>query len=308
MSRYVEVVTNGFDEGLNGISSSIYGGLPSNVGLRIPSFDGVDFSVNSRYLFLLGTRVITGPTRLVNIGQLLSIGASSPQAGLDAAPELPLEFDVKSPEFKFPDGNVSWHLVIEPDLPASFQSAATDVQSFAFVNSRSPALLYQTFAAAPLNPQGGPVNYPVSLTAYTPPLITGQWTPVAEGLGTFNDLRFPWQSPAGLETVDIPLDPSGGPMRVSFYASVLQTAGTLSVFPVIDSPMATGFLIMPEWQFVYSLLQMKAPPSAVQYWRIGGRMVFEDGPTGRTFSGGCCNTPPGAVGLPDPETTPVTCQ
>jgi hypothetical protein len=283
VGHIVEVASTGFDESVGGITSNPFGGVGTFVGLRIPSLvPAAAPGPLGRYLFLLASRTLHAPTRLRGIGQLLSIAANLPRTvGETTTPELPFEFDCVSPEFKFADGNVSWHLVLEPYRGGCDIQPLTDTASFRQGWSEAPALLYQTFTSTAITGTGAPTNYPITLTAYTPPTIWGSWTPLVEGLWTWNDIRFPWSMPPGQDLIDVPIEVSGGAMRCSLYASVLQTAGGVSMgtvqptIPAIPSPLPASFFAMPEWGFIGSMVSL-TPPAPVIYWRIGGRLRFED--------------------------------
>jgi hypothetical protein len=275
---YVEVSSNGIDESLAGISGSPFGSpTPTYAGLRIPNA-----ALSQRYLFLLASRTISKPTRIRGIRQMLTIGADLPRPSLDGEPEPvtnPVELNVTTPGFKFLDGNVSWHLVREPNARhrGSVATVMTDATSFRFIDSDGPALLYQTFTAAAgtTNPAtGAPLFYPTALTAYTPPAVWGEWQPIAGDLGNFNDIRFKWDASPAWE-VDIPVPVLAGAQRVSLYASVLQTSAAAMTIPNYPNPLPTGFMAPPEVHFIMTNFNL-SPSVTTRYWRIGGALVFED--------------------------------
>lgn len=313
MSRTIEIATQGFDETLSGL-------VPSStfVGLRVPSLVPATAPAGSgRYLFLLATRTIIGRTRLRGVGQLLSIAANLPRTVAEVAPnEMPFEFDCTSPEFKFADGNVTWHLVQEPIRRTNVDTVATDTTSFKKLwADAGSALLYNSFTASSVTPTGQPNSYPTTLTAYTSPDLSGAWTPAVEGLFSWRDMRFPWNMPPGEDLIDMPFEASGGPIRISLYATVLQTQGGVSggvvtnLIPNLPNPLPASFACMPEWQFIMNMVNLGVGfgPAPVQYWRIGGRLRFvdEEIPTRisvpRNFDTGPTPklSPPG-----DPEPTP----
>lgn len=264
-----EVASSGVDEALQGSSSDVFNAsVATGAGLRVPLVVPGG-SPTPRYLFLLATRQVQHRTRLTGIGQLVTIGTSAPAVAEGTAPSRPLEVNVTTPTFRFPDGNISWHLVIEPNIRTVITRPLTDAANFMFQEADGPALLYSTaaYSAGNFNPiTGAPAIYPVGLTAYTPPTNHPMWRPLG-GLGCFYDLRFPWDSDHIWDSLDIPIEVESN-VRISFYASVLQTAG--SAFgtvtypsPVVDLPPEEGF-ISNNW------------PNGVFYWRVGGRMIFED--------------------------------
>jgi hypothetical protein len=279
--RYIEISTNGFDEASAGVSTSPFSvANPSNLGLRIPSLVPTALTTlptSNRYLFLLATRTLSKPTTIRGIRQLLTIGASVPRTVEEATlPELPIELWVQTPNFKFTDGNVSWHLVLEPNAHRlNTVPRATDTQSFAFNESEGAALIYQTFAASMTNPAtGAPVNYPVTLTSYSAPPIWGDWKPIVSDLFTFNDIRFPWNGTPSGYNVNIPIDvQGGGGQRVSLYASVLQTSASAITIPNFPNPFLESSFVGPEWQFIMTCFNNG---QGVGYWRIGGSLIFLD--------------------------------
>ena len=110
------------------------------------------------------------------------------------------------------------------------------------------------------------------LSFYTAPdVVPMQWRPIA-GLGCFYDLQFlpngssPW-SPMQIEV------PVTSNCRVSFYASILQTAGNAGTGTAVPS----GALLPPEEGFIYANGHSWA--NGVFYWRVDGRIIFEDDET-----------------------------
>jgi hypothetical protein len=283
--RYVEVSTNGIDESLQGISNSPFGALPTAVGLRVPSLVPAN---GARYLFLLASRVVSHPTRIRGARQLLTIGSSRPRAPGDGSgtPVVnPVELQVTTPQWRFLDGNVSWHIVREPNIrQRNSIPPMTDTTSFRFLSSEGPALLYQTFTASIVDPfTGAPIFYPTSLTAYTPPAIWQDWMPVAENLFSFNDVRFPWNAAQAWSSLDIVVPVEAGAQRVSFYALVLQTGGSGRVQPFYSNPLAQSAFLPPETQFQLTNFydtSVSNPAPVTNYWRVGGSLVFEDADAG----------------------------
>lgn len=262
----VEVSTVGIDEALQGLSCDPAGSSPAlSVGLRVPPFIAGSSGPSSRFLFLLATRTIAKPTRIRGLRQLLTIGGNvSPVGG---PPLRPIELAVQTPTWRFPDSSVSWHLVYEPSTPLT--PAATDSASFAFMRSGAPALLYETFTStAPSNLSGAPSYYTSGLTSYTAPEIWPDWRPIGS-LGAFYDVRFPWLADEAWESLDLPICAEGA-MRVSFYASVLQSngGGTGTSFA------STTAGLPPEETFLANLQASGA--TSIGYWRVGGAIVFED--------------------------------
>jgi hypothetical protein len=138
------VTTSGLDETLQGISTDPYGAiLPSALGLRIPSVlnAGIVVPNQPRYLFLLASRILERDKTVIRgIRQGLTIGLNR---SATANRVLPYEFPVTSPWWRFPDGNVSWHLVREPNDGFNPQHPLTDAPSWRYLESDQSAMLYK---------------------------------------------------------------------------------------------------------------------------------------------------------------------
>jgi hypothetical protein len=277
----VEVATAGIDDALQGQSSDPFGtpvGLAT--GLRIPFF----VANPARYLFLLCTRVVTKPTRLCGIRQLLTIGAQNTlNIGSDAGSIVQvIEFPVATPNFSFLDGNVSWHLVEEPNIwpvtsavTAAGAPGLTDSTNFVQGNSDGPALLYQPGTVGWAE-AAQPLYYFNAMNAYAPPPVWQEWEPIA-GLGCFHDVRFPWLTAEAWRSLDTTINTKSA-RRISLYASVLQTAGGIPVSSA--SPPLVGF--GPEQGFINAVGKLPTggggPTSVgpVVFYRVAGAMMFED--------------------------------
>lgn len=260
VGRRFEVSTVGIDEALQGLSTDPFGSaFPTTVGLRIPAFIN---SPSTRYLFLLATRQVANKevVRVRGIRQYLTIGASA--AASVSIPTRPVEFEVVTPSFRFPDGNVSWHLVREPPQLVDLQRPNTDLPSFAFADADQSALLYQSYVQS-----AATGFYMLNLTAYMPPLgRLSTWEPIAN-LGNFHDIRFEWRGDHAWGALD---EYVAGPCRVSFYASVLQTNPATRPLAVFVNPLPPG---PPEELFINS---MSTESFSVSYWRVAGSLIFED--------------------------------
>lgn len=272
MGRRYEVATVGIDEALQGFSSDPFATpIPSSVGLRVPSFVPNNSNPQlNRYLFLLASRTIgMGETvRLRGWRQYVTIGLSAPAN--TSVGSRPVEYEVVTPGFRFADGNVSWHLVREPLQGVAMNRPNTDLPSFLYKDSDTPALLYQTYSQSAASGY-----YMLNLNGYTAPLDRyGTWEPIA-GLGNVRDLRASWRSS---EAWDDSLSPCvGGPARVSLYASVLQT--NPSTRPKANNPTTPSQGDPPEETFIFKW-NAQGPggleTGGVQYWRIAGALIFED--------------------------------
>ena len=272
----LEVSTYGIDEALQGFSSDPFvsaGNLAVYTGLRIPPVLPSDTGPMSRprYLFNLASVKFLSGIRVLGMRQGVTLGMD---ANLGTPPLRPIEQFVETPTFRFVDGNISWHLMIDRENRVE-KKPATDASNWTFLQSTSPSMLYQTFTNTKINPQGAPLEYMVGLTAYSPPAFSQIGDAVA-GLGNIHDLRYPWDSASVWRDLgDGGLFIDGGG-RLTLYASVLQTNPATR-----GSPSHTMTNIsssnLPEESFLqdYSV----AGPGEVQlgpiYWRIMGALIVE---------------------------------
>lgn len=268
------VSTTGIDEALQGLSTDPYGrNIPSAVGLRVPPVlsGGITPPAQPRYLFALATREIKADTVIRGIRTAVTIGVD---ASSDANRVLPIEFPVTSPWWRFPDGNVSFHLIRESTDVTTLQMPSTNAASWRYKQTDQPAMIYDTatFSAGSFNPQtGAPLFYPVGLTAYKPPDINNIWQPIGN-LGNMKGVLFPWE-PQSDNKLNIPVV---GNARITLYASVLQTNPTTRL--TASLPDAAGFYpngLGPEDAFVASWTGLEST-LAPQYWRVYGSILFED--------------------------------
>jgi len=265
VGRRFEVASIGVDEALQGFSADPFDAFtPSATGLRVPSLIPAN---GGRYLFLLATRQVNAKDRVHLRGwrQLVKIGISSPGGGAPP-PSRPVELAVTTPDFRFPDGNVSWHLVREPMYTVDQTRKNTDLPNFMYQTADQAALLYQSYT------QSAPTGYyMLNLTSYVPPTgMQGSWEPIG-GLGNVHEIRAPWTNTDGWNTLD---ERVTGPCRISLYASVLQTnplnAARAVTFPV-GSLTSEG--IPPEESFIANMAGIE---TGVVYWRVAGALMFED--------------------------------
>jgi hypothetical protein len=262
--RRFEVATTGLDEYLQGIGDAP--AISSNwVGLRVPTL--ATATINKRYLFLLcqfsvghGEKVVLRGFR--QMATLWNLQAAS--GGEAPAPARPIEQEITTPFWRFPDGNISWHIMLlgPPNAQGIARAqGAVDLPSFKFQYADGPALLYGP--PAPAAPAGG--FYP-NIASYTPPNGGRPYgVPIQAKLGTFYDLRTPWRADRAWDSLDIPVE---GPETVAFFASVRQT--NPSTRAVLTPPGTTYPLgIPPEEQFLLNF------PNAI-YGRVAGSMIVEE--------------------------------
>jgi hypothetical protein len=269
--------TSGLDENLQGISTDPFGrNLPGSIGLRIPPVlsAGSVPDKQPRYLFLLASRVIERNKAVIRgIRQGLTIGVN---ASATPGRELIYEFPVKSPWWHFPDGNVSWHLVREPNDEVRIQGPLSDAASWRYLQSDDPAMLYQkaSFAPGAFNPSTlAPLFYPVGLVGYTPPDLSASRANPIGALGNMKGVVYPWE-PESDDKLNVVVN---GNCRISLYASVLQTnpRNRLNPNPLTSSTIIpTG--IAPEDAFMSNFSTTGEIPTGPIYWRIYGSILFDD--------------------------------
>lgn len=250
--RRIEVFTRGLDDSLQGRSGDPFGGIFWG-GLRVPAFVNTP---GSRYLFQLASfDVAEGMrARVVGFRQGWTLGLR--QGG-----NRVIEQWVDDPFFKLPDGNVSWHMMKMglgyPRYPEP-GPITPPMQNFEFETSDGSALLYQAAG-------GFAGGFYVTLGAYTPPNLGMPWgEPLTPSLGNFPDLKGRWRDGNAWTALDVPVE---GPMRIAFYASVLQSNPVTR--PVVTPP-PTFFQggLGEEEQFLLNF------PTA-NIWRVAGAFAVE---------------------------------
>lgn len=261
-----EISASGVDEALANLSADAYGTYPAgSMGLRVPSL--ATSNPANRYLFQLATLDVdvANPVRLVGWRQFISIGMNLATTGI---PLAPIELEVKTPHWRFLDGNWSFHLVKEAFMGVGSKPTASN---FSPGRCKGSALLYgsATFSAGNADANGNPYYYQVGMTAYTPPAgITASWQDVV-GLSNVQDLRAPYSDARVWGSLNVIVR---GPCRLSLYASIAQTSPstrTALVFPS-GEPEATT---TPEEYFVKTYSGGGAGPIV---WRVGGSLIIED--------------------------------
>jgi hypothetical protein len=269
------VSTTGIDETLQGISTDPFGrNLPTGFGLRVPPVITASIVAPNqpRYLFLLASRTIEREKttiRGIRTGINLGINRSG-----TANQILPYELPVTSPYWRFPDGNVSWHLVREPNDVPTLQRPLTDTASWRYLRSDQPAMLYKkgSFDAGAYDPLTlAPIFYTVGLDGYTPPDFSpSQAQPIAD-LGNMRSIVYPWD-PGSDNKLNIVVS---GNCRISLYASVLQTNPATRLQPAaLSSPISSG--VSPEDAFLANFTTIGSPTVGPVYWRVYGSILFDD--------------------------------
>lgn len=220
-------------------------------GIVLPSDPTTDQT--RRYLCrLCGVNIPKGYSgTLVSLKQLLTVGVAV-KVEEDAAPSWVFELPVRDPVWHFADGNVSWHLMSVPSGSSARKRFSDTIYGAPFVQNRdgngAAILARQTGIGAP------PGSYR--------PLNGGKpyGMPVV-GLGSFADMRWPWDTQdseaLGIQVV--------GPCNLVLYASVHQTDPTRRTNKPV---LVEDAWLRPEDKFVLQ------NPEA-RYWRIGGRMTVD---------------------------------
>ncbi len=253
--RRVVVATTGFDPGLEYIGSSPMPGDRSYVGLILPPDPTTDAS--KRYLCQLCAVTVRSCERAVVRGlrQLLSLGWEEPVQGADepgrmVVQEVPAEW--LGPAFRFPDGNVSWHLTARPiedcGLPSSPGQPRNWSRSF---NTTQPAIFYDKLST------GSPAVYS--------PLNAG--LPVGRFLSPFDcihDLRYPWHAATSCQGLGIDVE---GPCVIALWASVYQTDPSRRPSAINSLPQVASVPMLP-WGLAHAL-------SKARYWRVGGELTVD---------------------------------
>jgi hypothetical protein len=263
---HYEVWSDGVDEQLQGVSGDPYAGTTA-MGLRIP------FKANTaenRYEFMLcGVNLPENVSANVRgIRQFASMGIKfNDENGNPIVVEQP----ITQPQFRLPDGNISWHLRFFPQVMldkyrlGNGTTPSKNTQNFVQTMSLYPALLYQK-----ANLDG--TNYYVKLTSYLPPNEGRPMGDAVAHLGTFHDLRFPWNDAHAWHSTDIPIE---GPGFIALMASVKQSSGLYAFAP-------TTLDISPEQNFIsqFALTMPTANNTGVILWRVGGalRIALEELP------------------------------
>jgi hypothetical protein len=255
VGRIIEIASAGFDEYTQAIGGDPNGGS-SSMGLRVPFLATPDKT--HRYLFVAASFSfgVGEKVRIVGYRQFSSLGFL-------LAPTRFIEQEITSPNFRLPDGNISWHLrrLGGPNAEGYPNQRPTprDLNSFKKGWSTGSMLLYKDYTI----PAGNRI-YP-QLTSYTPPMDGKPWgTPLSTGYqGTFYDLRTPWRDANAWGSLDMRLE---GPDTVAMFISVHQSTG---FYEVATTP-PNG---IPEEQFIANF--GGGDFARPIYWRVGGSLIVE---------------------------------
>jgi hypothetical protein len=264
-----ELVTNGPNKEFTFIGSDPWD-TNAYTGLVVPATPS---SANSdaRYLFLLARASFRSGeqspekcgVRLVGIRQYAELIARLParegildsESGPPTGATVVFRKEITTPLWHFPDGNISWHVVIVNVVSRDMRNPA-NTDGFNYQDCNSPTLLYQSGA-----PSG---------VGYVPPNGGRPWgTPLDASLGNIHELRYPWRTNRSERALDIPIPT---PCDVLLFASVRQNDPATN--PTLDSDAAASCAIFgalsPEDQF------MVAFNNLAQYGTVAGSLVFDE--------------------------------
>lgn len=247
------VSTVGFDPYLQGIGSDPQGSL-SYTGLVVPAT--ATTSSQGRYLFQLARASFQNGDRVRLVGFKQYVDLAATYQVLDGDTTV-FTLPVTSPLWRFPDGNISWHVMI---VPPGFRDtrSTTDTDSVVFRDNKGggSALLYETL---------GPYTPPNAGRPYGRPL------PGCD-LGNVHDLRYPWRDSQSERELNIPIPTPGD---VVVYASVWQTAGYLANGFASQLTAQQAAALGPEDHFAVYFSGTEGIVTPAQYNRIAAQLTFE---------------------------------
>jgi len=255
-----EVVSAGPNPEFGFIGSDPYQ-TSAYTGLVVPSTPSASIG-GARYLFMLARASFNAGeqssdnrgVRLVGVRQYAELVAripagTGPLGSSPAAGTVTFRKEIRQPLWHPLDGSISWHIMIVGRTSQRDRRNPLNADGVAYMDSMSPALLYQ------------------SLAPYVPPNGGRPWgTPMVSSLGNLHELRFHWRDRDAQRTVDIPINP---PCDVAMFACVRQNdPATNPSFG--EAATANQFsALSPEDQFVVAY----APYA--QYGTIAGSLVFD---------------------------------
>lgn len=234
-----ECVSAGADPDLLGVGSSPYVGDASATFLPVPEEPTPD--QRSRYLY----RLVVVP---VSAGQVAIIRGVRTYVGIRGTlDDVPYEIPVTTPNWKFTNGNYSFH--VRRLGPAFYDSrfSATQQPGTSPQTSGSDSALLFNQLAAPYIPRGAGL-------------------PPGDGvdfLTTWRDMRYPWTA-ANWDLLRVPVP---GPCTLVLYASIHQTDPETRPDPA-DIPCD---VLVPEDRFVANFTDAR-------FGHVGGALLIELAP------------------------------
>ncbi len=255
-----EVVSAGPNAEFGFIGSDPYQ-TSAYTGLVVPAIPSASIG-NARYLFMLARASFNAGeqsadnrgVRLVGLRQYAELVAripagTGPLGSSPAAGTVTLRQEIRQPLWHPLDGAISWHVMIVGRSSQRDQRNPLNADGLSYMDSMSPALLYQ------------------SLAPYTPPNGGRPWgSPMVSSLGNIHELRYHWRDRYTQRAMDIPICP---PCDVALFACVRQCdPATNPSFG--EAATANQFsALSPEDQFVVAYSQY------AQYGTIAGALVFD---------------------------------
>jgi hypothetical protein len=230
-------------------------------GLVVPSTPSAEIG-NARYVFMLARASFNAGeqsadnrgVRLVGVRQYAEIvarvptGEGSPLSNPTAG-TVTFRKEIRQPLWHPLDGSISWHVMVIGRTSQRDLRNPSNADGVAYMDSMSPALLYQ------------------SLAPYVPPNGGRPWgTPMTSSLGNIHELRYHWRDRDAQRTVDIPINP---PCDVALVACVRQNDPATNPVFEEDAPVSLFSALSPEDQFAVAY----APYA--QYGSIAGALVFD---------------------------------
>ena len=230
-------------------------------GLVVPATPSAAIG-GARYLFMLARASFNAGeqssdnrgVRLVGLRQYAEIIAripagTGPLGSSPTAGTVTFRQEIRQPLWHPLDGAISWHVMVVQRTSQRDQRNPLNADGLSYMDSMSPALLYQ------------------SLAPYAPPNGGRPWgSPMVSSLGNIHELRYHWRDRYTQRAIDIPICP---PCDVALYAVVRQNdPATNPAFG--DGATANQFsALSPEDQFVVAYAQY------AQYGTIAGALVFD---------------------------------
>lgn len=251
----IEVATKSWDPDRQGTGASWMSSDPSSARLFVPQEPTT--SPELRYIFALcGVSVPAGQTyHLIGYRQKVTIGAEIVQGQAPNQQIIVKEIPVTTPDWAFPDGNVTTMFRFIPGNRPSIKLGNSGTNAF----NQGPARTqdpYGTFT--------GLLWLDTSLARYTPP-SSGQPPGFAiDGVTDVYDVRNPWNAPKPIMRTAL-----RGPGDLVMYMSVRQS--NANTRPVWAPP--PGFdlgAVTQEDRFVLAF------PQAL-YRHVGGAMIVDTG-------------------------------
>jgi hypothetical protein len=244
-----EVGTAGYDPNLQLVGGDPWG-APAFTGLYVPAASTASITPvgknpwNYRYLFQLARVQFNNgeSVRLVGLRQYADLVGTG---GEDEA-TVPVYLPITSPLFRFPDGNISWH-VMRLNKTWRNKRGPGNAPGVVYMDTSSPAMLFQTL---------GP---------YVPPNGGRPWgSPLVSDLANVHDFRFPWRDSQSERSLNIPIE---GPCDVAVFVSVGQHETDGGELDLTDEQASVA---PPEEAFWSQFTD-------VRYGRVAASLIFEEG-------------------------------